>query len=325
MTRIKERESASTLMSRPAVEVQSLVQRYGDVTALAGISFSVQAGEIFGLVGPNGGGKSTVFKILTTLIRPTSGNAKIFGHDVLREPASVRMTVGVVFQSPALDKKLTVTENLIHQGHLYGLWGKELKQRTSSMLERLGLTDRSKQRVEHLSGGLKRRLEIAKGLLHRPRLLILDEPTTGLDPLVRRDVWEYLKQLRKDEGMTVLLTTHLLEEAEFCDKLLFLHQGNAVAIGSPSELKASLGGDILCLRAKSPEKLKRLIHEKFGLSAMLVEGTLRIERKNGHELVPLLVSAFSEQIESVTLGKPTLEDLFIQKTGHRFWQESEEQ
>jgi len=303
-----------------AVEALSLTHRYGKRLALDQVSFNVRAGEIFGLIGPNGGGKSTIFRILATLILPTSGTAKVAGFDIRREAASVRRHLGVVFQSPGLDKKLTVMENLKHQGHLYGMSGKSLITRANHLMERMGLSDRAGDLVETLSGGLKRRLEIIRGLLHGPELLILDEPTTGLDPLVRREVWDYLKQLRANENLTCLVTTHLLEEADACDRIALLDRGKIVAFDSPSALKSSLGGDIISMRARAPVQLRDDIAARFGLEASVVEQEVRIERSSGHEFIPQLISAFPTQIESVTLGKPTLEDFFIQRTGRRFWQ-----
>ncbi len=289
--------------------------------ALKGISFTIQEGEIFGLLGPNGGGKSTTFHILSTYFSPTGGRAVLLGHDVTREPDAVRRDLGVVFQSPGLDKQLTVRENLKHQGHLYGLSGHFLKDRIDAMLSRVGLLDRGDDLVQTLSGGLKRRVELAKGLLHQPKLLLLDEPSTGLDPGARRDMWDYLMELKKGERMTMLVTTHLMEEAEKCDRVAILHEGMLVALGTPAALKKEIGGDVISVETANPEALKGQIQKKFNVSAEVVDGVLRIERPNGHEFIPQLVGAFPGQITSVTLGKPTLEDVFIKHTGHRFWKE----
>jgi ABC-2 type transport system ATP-binding protein len=289
--------------------------------ALRGISFSVAPAEIFGLLGPNGGGKTTTFHILSTVFKPTAGEALIFGTDVAQDRARVRRQLGVVFQAPSVDKKLTVAENVRHQGRLYGLSGEELRQRARHVLERVGLWDRRDDRVEVLSGGLKRRVELAKGLLHKPGLLILDEPSTGLDPGARRDLWDYLNELKKEERMTILLTTHLMEEAEKCDRVAIINAGALVALGSPAELKSQVGGDVISVQTKDPETLARLIQEKFGGSVQIVDDFLRIERPRGHEFIPELIGAFPGQIASITLGKPTLEDVFIRQTGHRFWGE----
>jgi ABC-2 type transport system ATP-binding protein len=292
--------------------------------ALKGVTFSVREGEIFGLLGPNGGGKSTTFHILSTYFRPTGGSARVFGHDVAAEPEQVRRELGVVFQSPGLDKKLTVWENLIHQGHLYGLSGQALRNRILFILNRVALSDRKEEMVESLSGGMKRRVEVAKGLLHQPKLLLLDEPSTGLDPGARRDLWDYLQELRSKERITVVVTTHLMEEAEKCDRVAILHEGNLVALGTPAELKAQIGGDVISVETENPESLAREIEQKYKVTARLVDGVLRIEQNRGHEFIPQLVGAFPGQIRSVTLGKPTLEDVFIKHTGHRFWKTPEE-
>jgi ABC-2 type transport system ATP-binding protein len=301
------------------VEVDHLGFRYGDRTALEDVSFQVQAGEIFGLLGPNGGGKTTLFRILSTLVRPASGTARVFGLDAAREPEAVRWTIGVVFQAFSLDRKLTAAENLLHQGRLYGLRGPALRARASEALARVGLADRAGDRVETLSGGQQRRVELAKGLLHAPRLLLLDEPSTGLDPGGRRDLWQYLSHLRGN-GVTVLVTTHLLEEAERCDRLAILDRGRLVAHGSPEALKSQIGGDVIVLGARDPETLRGQIEERFSLTAATIDGTLRIEQERGHEFIAQLVEAFPGQIDSVTVHKPTLEDVFIRRTGHRFWE-----
>jgi len=291
--------------------------------ALKGVSFSVGEGEIFGLLGPNGGGKTTTFHILSTFFKPTGGKATVFGRDVTTDAAAVRERLGVVFQNPSLDKKLTVWENLRHQGHLYGLQGQDLEKRIEGMLDRVRLLDRAHDLVEVLSGGLRRRVELAKGLLHRPGLLLLDEPSTGLDPGARRDLWDYLKELKSREKMTMVVTTHLMEEAEKCDRVAILNQGELVAIGTPDALKSQIGGDVISIETANPEDLCAQIQNQFGGSPKVVDGVLRLEREKGHEFIPQLVSAFPGRITSVTLGKPTLEDVFIQKTGHRFWAHEE--
>ena len=303
-----------------AIEVSGLSHSYGSRPALEGIHLQVESGEMFGLLGPNGGGKTTIFRILATLLVPSAGTARIFGADVVREPQAVRHLIGVVFQSPSLDPKLTVSENLRHQGHLYGLRGRRLAQRSEEMLGRLGLTERRNQRAETLSGGLRRRLEIAKGLLHQPRLLLLDEPATGLDAGARRDLRHTLEGLR-DQEVTILLTTHFLEEAEACDRLAILDQGRLVALGSPEALKKTIGGDVLVLEARDPEKLCQEIRQRFGGQPVVVGGAVRLERPQGHAFIPQLAEAFPGQIDSVTVSKPTLEDVFIHLTGHRFWED----
>lgn len=291
--------------------------------ALRGVTFSVEPGELFGVLGPNGGGKTTLFKILSTALRPTGGQAILLNHDVCVSPDRVREKIGVVFQSPSLDKKLSVLENLIHQGRLYGLRGASLLERAMDLLERLGVADRSSDTVETLSGGLQRRVEIAKGLLHSPALLLLDEPTTGLDPGARKDVWTYLGTLTK-QGVTVLVTTHLMEEAERCHRLALLDKGLLAALGTPSRLKEEIRGDVVTVTTSDPARLIEGVRLKFGLTATEMDGAVRIEREEGHRFVPQLVEAFPGLIETVQVGKPTLEDVFVLHTGHRFWAEKAE-
>jgi ABC-2 type transport system ATP-binding protein len=310
----------------PLVEVLGISHTYPSskrgqegYQALKEVSFSVQAGEIFGLLGPNGGGKTTLFKILSTVLRPTKGTAKLFGKDIQIEPHEVRHNLGVAFQSPSLDKKLTAEENLRHHGHLYGMRGLELKTRIGEMLSRVGLEGRGRAIVETLSGGTRRRVELAKTLLHRPRLLIMDEPSTGLDPGARKDFRDYLEQLRVKDGITILLTTHLLEEAVGCDRLAILDQGQVVAMGTPNQLTSEIGGDMITIHTPNPKALLLEIQERFGTTPSLLNGAIRVERQDGHKFIPQLVEAFPGKIDAVTLGKPTLEDVFIRRTGHALW------
>ena len=308
--------------SNIAVEIAGLTQYYGARKALEAVSFHVQEREIFGLLGPNGGGKTTLFRILSTLLPPSSGRATVFGLDVAKEPQAVRRKIGVVFQSQNLDSKLTPAENLRHQGHLYGLRGARLRERIQHVLSRVGLADRQNDLVETLSGGLRRRVEVAKGLLHQPVLLLLDEPSTGLDPGTRRDLWDYLSLLRNHDGVTILLTTHLLEEAEKCDRLAILHRGQLVASGSPDALKKEVGAEVILMEAREPENLREQLRQKFAVEASVLGGKVRFEHPRGHEFIPQLVEAFPGEIQSVMVGKPTLEDVFIHRTGHRFWEET---
>jgi len=302
-----------------AVEIRSLTHRYGERTALDEVDLDVAEGAIFGLLGPNGGGKTTLFRILSTLLIPSSGSARIFGHDPVAEAAAVRRAIGVVFQSPSLDLKLTARENLKHQGDLYGVTD---PARAAAVLKAVGMLDRADEYCEEFSGGMRRRVEVAKGMLHEPRLLLLDEPSTGLDPGARRDLWQHLESLRRD-GVTSFLTTHLMEEAEKCDRLALLDRGKLVAEGTPDELKAKIGGDVLTIESESAQNLQSEIAERFGVDVQLVDGTLRIEKEEGHRFVPQLIDAFPERIASVSIGKPTLEDVFVGLTGHRFWAEEE--
>jgi ABC-2 type transport system ATP-binding protein len=297
-----------------AVEVKDLHHFYAEREALGGVSFSVARGEMFALLGPNGGGKTTLFKILSTLMSPTSGTVRLWGHDLSREPFLVRKRLGVVFQHPSLDHKLTVLENLKHHGHLYGLAGGELQRRAQAMLARVGLTDRANDLIETLSGGLQRRAELAKGLLHAPDVLVLDEPNTGLDPAARRDFMNYLQHLRQQEGVTIMLTTHFMEDAERCDRVGILHDGKLVALGAPDALKQSIGGDIVVIQSPDPYGLQKKLRERFGCEATVVDSTLRVERPRGHEFIRDVVEAFPGEIISAAFGKPTLEDVFIHLT-----------
>ncbi|MFN8625233.1 MAG: ABC transporter ATP-binding protein [Candidatus Binatia bacterium] len=305
-------------MSAEAIRVDRLRHVYGARVALNDISFSVLRGEMFGLLGPNGGGKTTLFKILSTLLAPSAGSALLLG-DPLSAPAAVRRHLGVVFQHPSVDGKLSVLENLVCHGHLYGLRGAALRRRIGVMLQRLRLSDRAADRVETLSGGLRRRTELAKALLHAPAVLLLDEPSTGLDPGARRDFVQYLRQLCEQDGVTVLLTTHHMEEAERCDRVAILHQGNLVRVGTPGELKACLGGDVVSIETPDADGLSQKIRERYACVAAVVDGTLRLQRPRGHEFVRDIVEAFPADVSLVTYGKPTLEDVFIHLTGHRFW------
>ncbi len=300
------------------LEVENLSHSYQTRRALNGVSFSVSCGEIFGLLGPNGSGKTTLFRILSTLIPVTSGTVRILGYDLTSEVKAIRNLLGVVFQHPGLDVKLTVTENLRHHGHLYGLSGKTLHRRISELLEYVGVSDRASDRVEVLSGGLQRRVEIAKAILHSPRVLLLDEPTSGLDVTARRQLNDYLRVLADTENILVLLTTHLLDDAEACNRVGILDNGSLVALGAPDELKAQVGGDVVLIEGKSKETLSTAIAEKFGVSPVLTDGQLRVECERGHEFVRDVVAAFPNQIQTVRFGRPTLEDVFIKLTGNPF-------
>jgi ABC-2 type transport system ATP-binding protein len=305
----------------PIISVRDLVHRYQDRTALNGVSFDVRPAELFGLLGPNGSGKTTLFRILSTLMVPTSGSATIAGFDAIRQPGALRRHIGVVFQAQSVDPKLTAYENLWHQGHLYGLRGKELKERITEILTRVGLLDRRDDLVETFSGGMQRRIELAKGLLHHPEVLLLDEPTTGLDPGARRDLWQYLQILRDQEHVSVIVTTHLMEEAERCDRLAILNQGNLVALGTPDALTREIGGDVILFETPDPQSLADRIRTKFHVEATVMDNKVRLEIENGHRFVPDVVEAFPGEIQSLSVSKPTLEDVFIRRTGHRFWNE----
>jgi ABC-2 type transport system ATP-binding protein len=311
-------ERAAPTSAEPAIEVADLSFSYGDRQALSAVEFTIARGEIFGFLGPNGGGKSTLFRLLSTLVPIQSGDARILGCDLRGATQALRRKIGVVFQSPSLDGKLTVNENLAIHGNLYGMRGARLKERTQAMLARLDVSDRAGDLAETLSGGLRRRVELAQALLHEPELLLLDEPSTGLDPAARREFFNLLSRLRESDRVTIVLTTHYMEEAERCDRIGVLDRGRLVAIAPPGELKQRVGGDVMVISAAAPEALAQKIAQRLQVRAALVDGTLRIERPRGHELVARLVDEFGGEIESITFGRPTLEDVFVHLTGHRF-------
>ena len=299
------------------VAVEELSHKYGSREALSRVSFNVETRSVFGLLGPNGSGKSTLFRILSTMIAPTEGRATVAGSDVVTQADQVRRRIGVVFQSQSLDRKLTVDENLFAQGHLYGLSGNPLRNRVDETLRRLALDDRRGDIVGTLSGGLMRRVEIAKALLHAPDVLLMDEPSTGLDPVARREMWQYLDELRKIRELTILVTTHLLDEAERCDQLLLLHQGRIVAEGAPAVLKSKVGGDVVVLESNDPAALGQRLAERFRVQPIVMDGTVRVEIEGGHRFVAEAVEAFPGSILSVIYHKPTLEDVFVDLTGAR--------
>jgi ABC-2 type transport system ATP-binding protein len=310
------------------IQLDHLSHNYGSRQALDDLSFAVHPAEIFGLLGPNGSGKTTLFRILSTLMVPTGGCARILGFDAAREPNKVRQQTGIVFQAKSVDLKLTVMENLKHQGHLYGLSGPRLKARIKEVLGRVGLSDRIKDYVESLSGGMQRRVELAKGLIHSPSVLLLEEPSTGLDPGARRDLWQYLRMLRDEEGVSILVTTHLMEEAEHCDRLAILSEGKLVALGSPFELKSAIGGDVVLFETENDEAAAGLatrMAARFAAQPVVLGRTVRLERHDGHRFVTSVVEAFPGEINAVSVAKPSLEDVFIQRTGHRFWAEAKEE
>jgi ABC-2 type transport system ATP-binding protein len=306
------------------VVTEKLGHRYGDRDALKDLDLEVPPGEIFALVGPNGGGKSTLFRILSTLQRPTSGRAFVHGHDVERSPERVRREIGVAFQSPSLDDKLSVRENLVHQGHLYGRRGRDLRDRIDAVLRLFRLDDRAADRVETLSGGLARRVDLAKSLLHGPRLILLDEPSTGLDPAARRDLREALEEVRRRDGTSVLLTTHLLEEAEACDRVGILDRGRLVALGRPAQLVREIGGEVLTLATDDPERLASGIRERFGGEPTVAGGAVRWESESAAERLPEVLAAFPTRVRSATVARPTLADVFFHRAGREFREEESE-
>jgi ABC-2 type transport system ATP-binding protein len=309
----------------PIVRVDNLTHRYAGAdgrVALDGLTLSVQPGEIFGILGPNGSGKTTLFRILSTLIPTAPGHAFVLGHDVATERDFVRRHIGVVFQSPSLDKQLTAEENLVHQGHLYGLKGAQLRERVGEGLNAVALGERARERVGTFSGGMRRRVEVAKGLLHRPQVLLMDEPSTGIDPSARIDMWTQLRAVR-DANVTVLLTTHLMEEAEHCTRLAIMADGKLLACDTPAALKQRIGGDVIMITSRSPDQLQNMLRRQLGVEPERVGDTVRLERERGHEWVPRVIEAAPGLVESVSVGKPTLEDVFIHLTGRRLAAEGE--
>jgi len=315
---IDARAGSQSARPAPAAEAAHVSFSYGDRKALDDVSFTIARGEIFGLLGPNGGGKTTLFKLISTLAPLQSGDVRILGCDLRRDTLALRRKLGVVFQHPSVDGKLTVAENLAHHGRLYGISGARLKARIAAMLDQLGLSARAGDLAETLSGGLKRRVELAKSLLHEPELLVLDEPSTGVDPAARREFLNYLAHLCDAGGVTIVLTTHYMEEAERCDRIGVLHQGRLVAIAPPGELKARVGGDVVVIVAREATALSARINAQMGVATTIVDGTIRVERPRGHEFVRDVVEAFGGEIETVTFGKPTLEDVFVKLTGAAF-------
>ncbi len=308
-------------MGETIIEACGLGHLYGERRALDKVSFGVPRGEIFGLLGPNGGGKTTLFRILATLIRAGEGRARIDGHDVSDEPHAVRQRLGVAFQSPSLDGLLTVRENLQHHARLQGLGRADTLHRVAELLEAFDLGERAEARVATLSGGLARRVDLARALLHRPAVLLLDEPTTGLDPGARRELWRHLDALRTRDGSTVLVSTHLMEDAERCDRLLLLDRGQVVALDTPENLRHDVGGDVIVVHGGDPQVLADDILRTLGETAAVVDGTCRIRRQRGHEFVPVLFEALPGRIEAISVGRPTLEDVFLQRTGRHLLEE----
>jgi ABC-2 type transport system ATP-binding protein len=309
-------------MSSKALQINSLSHSYGDNRALDNLTLELEAGKSLGLLGPNGGGKTTCFRLFSTLIPIEEGEATLLGLNLKLEPEKVRELIGVVFQAPSLDDKLTVYENLMHQGHLYGMLGRELKSRIESNLDRLGVLKRKKDLVSELSGGLKRRVEIAKGLLHKPKVLLLDEPSTGLDPVARIEMWSYLKTLQKGEGVSIIVTTHLMEEAEALDEIVILDRGKLVAQGTPLELKAGIGKKVLVIDGGG-ESLEKELTGTEGLKVSHRDGQLHVETNNAEDLMSRLLKEKGEEINSLMIRQPSLEDVFVHLTGHSF-RESEE-
>ena len=300
------------------LSVSEVTHRYGQTLALDGVSFEVAQGERFGLLGPNGGGKTTLFRLISTLMQPSEGLVEVFGEDVSRSPDAVRRRLGVVFQHTALDAELTVRENLKTHATLVGVTGGAASDRIADVLDRLGLADRAKDRVKTLSGGLARRTDLARGLLHRPDLLLLDEPTAGLDPIARRELWDALDGLRRADGTTQIVATHMMDEAERCGRVGILDRGKLVAIGRPEELKAELGVETLWLESADPATLQQRLKAQLDLSSRLVGRSVLVEAEEPASLLPAIYEAIGDLIAEASVRKPTLEDVFVSTTGHSF-------
>jgi ABC-2 type transport system ATP-binding protein len=297
------------------IKVENLTRRFNGITAVDNISFEVEEGTIFGFLGPNGAGKTTTINILCTLLSPTSGKAEIAGHDCMRESAAVRKAIGIVFQDTTLDKDLTAYENLIFHAYLYNVPKDEMKQRVSDVLRFVGLHERKDDLVKKFSGGMKRRLEVARGLIHRPRVLFLDEPTLGLDPQSRTNLWEFITELPKKHNVTIFMTTHYMEEAEVCNRIAIIDKGKIIAMGSPEELKRTVGGDIVYIRTADNVHAKQEIENFLNTPVSEKEGELYMTCDMGDTCIPEMMRKIREKILSVRLQRPTLNDVFLKLTG----------
>lgn len=304
------------------IEVKKLVKKFDDITAVNGVSFDVQKGEIFGFLGPNGAGKSTTISMLATLLEPTSGKALINNFSVTEDRDEVRKSIGLVFQDPSLDDRLTAEENLRFHARLYGVSMENYKKRVEDVLELVELKDRRNDIVRTFSGGMKRRLEIARGLIHYPAVLFLDEPTIGLDPQTRAHLWEYILKLKKEKEMTIFMTTHYMNEAEFCDRIAVIDRGKIVALDTPDNLKKKIGGDIIRMKSAEKGRLKKEIKEKYDLSAKEGEGGfMQIKVDNAETFMPRLFNELESKIDSIEMRRPTLDDVFLSLTGRMIREE----
>ena len=304
-------------MPQPAVEFRDVSHSYGSHQALHQVSFEVKEGDFFGLLGPNGSGKTTLFRILSTLMTPSSGYCNVQGFNTTDSPSDVRLRLGVVFQQPSLDDELTVLQNLTFHGTLYGLKGQSLNERIHFLAERIGIQDRLKSRAGQLSGGLKRRADLIRGLLHSPEILLMDEPTTGLDPGARHNFWQLVSTLRKEEGLTLILATHLLHEASPCNQVVILNHGSVIVQGNPDELRNELGHSMLWLTSSSLVQLAERLSEEFNIQSHMFEDALCISDSNAIASLPTLYNALGDLILSATIRKPTLEDVFLTSTNEQ--------
>jgi ABC-2 type transport system ATP-binding protein len=299
----------------PAIEVDDLVKSFGDVEAVRGVSFTVPPGEVFGFLGPNGAGKSTTINVLCTLARPSSGTARVSGFDVVAERDDVRRHIGLVFQDPTLDLHLTAEQNLRLHAELYDIDPGVVPARMEQLLEMVDLADRRAQPVMTFSGGMKRRLEIARGLMHSPRVLFLDEPTIGLDPQTRSSIWRYIRALQEREGTTIFMTTHYMDEAELCDRIAIMDRGEIVVLEEPEALKAGVGADRVVLGTADDDAALAALEDRFGIEAAVAEGAVTFHVSNGEAFVPRLFAELDVAITSVAVSRPTLDDVFMRYTG----------
>ncbi len=302
-------------MEGPAVSVTGLVKRFGEIQAVRGIDLTVDTGETFGFLGPNGAGKSTTINVLCTLIRPTAGSAQVAGYDVVTERDEVRRNIGLVFQDTTLDAYLTAERNLQLHAELYGMPRGAIDNRLRQVLDMVGLWDRRASKVSTFSGGMKRRLEIARGLLHSPRVLFLDEPTIGLDPQTRSSIWSYIDELRQAERITIFMTTHYMDEAEYCDRIAIIDQGKIIALDTPQALKASIGEDRVRMNVDDDEVAIAALRDQFGIRATIAEGAVTFAVEEGEQFIPKLFADFPTGIRSVNVSRPSLDDVFMSYTG----------
>jgi ABC-2 type transport system ATP-binding protein len=299
----------------PAISVEDLKKQFGDFEAVRGVSFEVGAAEVFGFLGPNGAGKSTTINMLCTLLKPTAGAARVAGHDVVKERDDVRRNIGLVFQDPTLDGYLTAEQNLKLHADLYGVPNELVKPRMEQVLRMVGLLDRKDGQVMMFSGGMRRRLEIARGLMHSPRVLFLDEPTIGLDPQTRRSIWTYIRQLQEREEITIFMTTHYMDEAEWCDRIAIMDKGEIVALDTPQTLKAGVGADRVTIETEDNDAAIAAIQRQFNIEAKVSEGNVTFGVERGEQFVPRLFSELNVPILGVSVSRPTLDDVFMSFTG----------
>jgi ABC-2 type transport system ATP-binding protein len=297
------------------IEVEHLVKNYADLRAVNDVTFSVDQGEIFGLLGPNGAGKTTTISILCTLSKPTSGRALVNGFDVARQQGQVRQCIGLVFQDPSLDDRLTALENMDFHARVYNVPASLRKERIEQVLKMVELWERRRDIVKTFSGGMKRRLEIARGLIHRPRVLFLDEPTLGLDPQTRHRLWEFILGLRETEGTTVFLTTHYMDEAEYASRIAVIDHGQLIALDSPGGLKGRVGGDVISLSTADDQKARAELQARYKIEPRYDGGQLSFEIADGEKFIPTLIKGLKTEILSISLRRPTLDDVFLKLTG----------